>query len=69
MAIEGELLAFAKLGRRRHKKNTNSFSEVSCFTDEEDREREHNDNDGEESPEQNMDSDLDLSDREEVKIQ
>jgi hypothetical protein len=54
-------------GRRRHKKNTSSFSKVSCFTDEEDMEREHNDDDGEESPEQKMDSDLDLSDREEVK--
>jgi hypothetical protein len=54
-------------GRRRHKKNTSSFSEVSCFTDEEDMEREHNDDDREETPEQNIDSDLDLSDREEVK--
>jgi hypothetical protein len=50
-------------GRRRYKKNTNNFSEVSCFTDEEDMEREYSDDDGEESPEQNMD----LSDCKEVK--
>jgi hypothetical protein len=67
MAIEGVLFLLPSLGRRRHKKNTNSFPEVSCFTDEEDMEREHIDDDGEESLEQNMDSDLDLSDHEKVK--
>lgn len=54
-------------GRRRLKKNTSSFSEVICFTDEEDMERQHTDDNGEEFFKQNMYSDLNLSDHEEVK--